>query len=166
LFGVGGDLPCTIERRERRSDSWADGMVGESMLANEVRVAHGTPTVLLVEDEVLIRLMIAEELRSQRLHVVEASNAEEAMTILDSAIPIDLLFTDIRMPGRIDGVGLVQLARARFPKLKVIMTSSHPSEAAARDLADSFLFKPYDLPSMVEQVEKLLAGCADDAAAR
>jgi two-component system, response regulator PdtaR len=141
-------------------------MVGELMLGTEAQVARDVLTVLLVEDEVLIRLMIAEELRSLRFHVVEASNADEAMTILESAIPVHLLFTDIRMPGRIDGVALARLARARFPKLKVIMASSHPSEPAAHSLADSFLFKPYDLPSMVESVEKLLAAYEDDAPAR
>jgi len=57
-------------------------MVGDSMLATQIGVNPERPTVLIVEDEVLIRLLMADELRSQGIHVLEASNAEEALTIL------------------------------------------------------------------------------------
>ncbi len=86
------------------------------MLAVQVAAVPEKPTVLLVEDEVLIRLMVAEELRSQGLQVLEASNADEALAILESSLPVDLLFTDVRMPGRMDGVALAKLAQARFPR--------------------------------------------------
>jgi CheY-like chemotaxis protein len=127
------------------------------MLAVEVGAVPERPTVLLVEDEVLIRLMIADELRGQGIHVVEASNADEALTILESVLPVDLLFTDIRMPGRIDGLGLARLVRERYPEIKRIISSSHQPEGYTRDTADAFIFKPYDLSAVVDQVEKLLA---------
>jgi DNA-binding NtrC family response regulator len=138
-------------------------MAGELMLAVQVGLARESPTVLIVEDEVLIRLMIADELRNQGLHVLEASNAEEALTVLESALPVHLLFTDIRMPGRIDGIGLATFARARYPQVKIIMASSHHAEGSVRELADTFLFKPFGLRNMVDQVEKLLAEFRNDA---
>ena len=125
------------------------------MLAVQVAAALEKPTVLLVEDEVLIRLMVADELRSQGLQVLEASNAEEALAILESSLPVHLLFTDVRMPGRIDGIALAQLAQTRFPRLKLIIASSRRPEGPPR--ADAFLTKPYNLGKMVEEVERLLA---------
>lgn len=74
-------------------------MSGDSMLATPIGVKPERPTVLVVEDEVLIRLLIADELRNQGIHVLEASNADEALTILESELSIEVLFTDIRMPG-------------------------------------------------------------------
>lgn len=126
------------------------------MAAVEVAVASERPTVLLVEDEVLIRLMLAEELRGRGLQVLEASNADEAAIILESSLPVQLLFTDIRMPGRMDGVALAKFAQARFPRLKLIIASSRRPEHPVRDLADAFLAKPYDLGEVIEQVERLL----------
>jgi CheY-like chemotaxis protein len=111
---------------------------------------------------VLIRLMLAEELRGQGLQVLEASNADEAATILESALPVHLLFTDIRMPGRMDGVGLAKFAQARFPQLKLIIASSRPPEEPVLHLADAFLAKPYDLSEVLEQVERLLAQGSSD----
>ena len=125
------------------------------MLAVQVAAALETPTVLLVEDEVLIRLMVADELRGQGLQVLEASNADEALAILESSLPVHLLFTDVRMPGPIDGIALAKLAQAKFPQLKLIIGSSRRLEGTPR--AAAFLCKPYDLSRMVEEVERLLA---------
>ena len=127
------------------------------MLAVQVAAAPERPTVLLVEDEVLIRLMIADELRGQGLQVLEASNADEALTILESSLAVHLLFTDVRMPGRMDGLALAKLAQARFPRLKLIIASSREPEEPSRASADAFISKPYDLNQVVEQVEKILA---------
>jgi DNA-binding NtrC family response regulator len=129
------------------------------MLAVQVATALETPTVLLVEDEVLIRLMVADELRGQGLQVLEASNADEAIAILESSLPVHLLFTDV-MPGPIDGIALAKLAQARFPQLKLIIASSRQLEGTPR--AAAFLRKPYDLGRMVEEVERLLAQMGND----
>jgi CheY-like chemotaxis protein len=132
------------------------------MLAVQVAAVAEKPTVLLVEDEVLIRLMVAEELRSQGLQVLEASNAEEALAILESSLPVHLLFTDVRMPGRMDGFALAKLAQARFPRLKLIIASSRQPEDPSGPLAEAFIAKPYDLNEVVELVESLLARTDDD----
>jgi DNA-binding NtrC family response regulator len=126
------------------------------MLASQVDVKPERPTVLLVEDEVLIRLLVADELRSQGINVLEASSADEALIILESSLPVHILFTDIRMPGRLDGIGLTRLARDRHPDIKVIIASSHLPPGYARDSVDAFIFKPYDLGAMARQVEKML----------
>jgi two-component system, response regulator PdtaR len=94
------------------------------MLAAEGGTAPRELTVLLVEDEVLTRLMLADELRSQGLQVLEASNADEALTVLQSSLPVHLLFTDIRMPGEMDGMALAKFAHAHFPRIKRIIGSS------------------------------------------
>ena len=132
------------------------------MLAVQVAADPERPTVLLVEDEVLIRLMIADELRGQGLQVLEASNADEALTILERSLSVHLLFTDVRMPGRMDGLALAKLAQARFPRLKLIIASSREPEEPSRASADAFISKPYDLNQVVEQVEKILAQTGHD----
>jgi two-component system, response regulator PdtaR len=132
------------------------------MAAVQVAVASERPTVLLVEDEVLIRLMLADELRGRGLQVLEASNADEAAIILESSLPVHLLFTDIHMPGRMDGVALAKFAQARFPQVKVMIGSSRQPDQPVRDLADAFLSKPYDLDDVMAQVGRLLAQIGND----
>ena len=82
------------------------------------------PAVLVVEDEVLIRLVIADYLRECGFKVYEAATALEAIEVLESdQASIDLVFTDIRLPGEINGFALGQWVRANRPGLPVILTS-------------------------------------------
>jgi CheY-like chemotaxis protein len=74
-----------------------------------------TKTILVVEDELLIRLMLVDALRDAGFEVVEASNADDALATLESQPAIDLVFTDVRMPGTMDGVGLMKLLRETRP---------------------------------------------------
>jgi CheY-like chemotaxis protein len=137
--------------------------VGITMQVSSVGHAPATPTVLLVEDEVLIRLMIAEVLRDRGMQVLEASSAEEALTVLESALPVHLLFTDIHLPGAMNGVALANLAHERYPHLKLIITSSQPPVGDSGAVADTFIPKPYDLPAVIERVEALLTQFSDGA---
>jgi two-component system, response regulator PdtaR len=128
------------------------------MQASTVVLAPAKPTVLLVEDEILIRMMIAEELREHGMDVLEASRAEEAVILLESALPVDLVFTDVHLPGAMNGLALAEHVRARYPRLKLIVTSSQrPAQ-----IADHFIPKPYDLRAVIRQVEALLAPFSDD----
>jgi len=127
------------------------------MLASEAELKPDRPTVLVVEDEILIRLLVADTLRNQGIYVLEAANAAEALTIIESALPVHVLFTDIRLPGRMDGIGLSKLVRDRRPQIKLIVASSDLPPGYIRQTADVFIFKPYDLGAMVHQVETLLA---------
>ena len=110
-------------------------------------------TVLVVEDEVLIRLMIADALRSEGLTVIEASSGDEALSVLQSALPIQLLLTDIRMATELDGLAL---ARAARPGLKLVVASSQVSSNEVAGLADAFFRKPYVVNLIVDRIKSLL----------
>lgn len=131
------------------------------MALSEVEPAPERPTVLLVEDQVLIRLMVADELRQCGVQVLEASNAEEAWLVLQSTLPVHLLFTDVHLPGRMDGIALASRVRMHYPHLKLIITSSELPEGTAPVLADAFIPKPYSMSALVKQVATLLDRASD-----
>ena len=113
-------------------------------------------TVLVVEDEVLIRLMIADALRSEGLAVIEASSGDEALSVLQSALPIQLLLTDIRMATELDGLALARAARVARPGLKLIVASSQEASDEVANLADAYFSKPYALTAIIKRVKSLL----------
>ncbi|HKF99193.1 MAG TPA: response regulator, partial [Xanthobacteraceae bacterium] len=80
-------------------------------------------TVLVVDDEVLLRLSIADRLRDEGFSVIEAANADEAIGVLQTTIPVHVVLTDVTMPGRTDGIGLARFIEAHGPDTKVILTS-------------------------------------------
>ena len=84
-------------------------------------------TVLLVEDELLIRMMLADELRGRGLIIVETQNADEALTHLQNREPVDLVLTDVQLPGSMDGIGLARWVREERPELKVVIASGNIS---------------------------------------
>jgi CheY-like chemotaxis protein len=119
-----------------------------------------TPAILVVEDEVLIRLAISSYLQECGFHVYGASNSLEAIQILKAThTPIDLVFSDVAMPGEIDGFGLAQWIRTHRPGLPVILTSGDAKKsAAARELCENepFLAKPYDLEQVVAKIRQAM----------
>jgi CheY-like chemotaxis protein len=114
-------------------------MLGDVPLEETTR-AH----VLLVEDEVLIRALLAEELRGQGFVVAEAVNADEAWAYLLTGGRVDLLISDVTMPGSMSGTELVRRAKARDPGLKAIIMSGNPGPSNIAELG-VFLPKPYRL---------------------
>lgn len=114
--------------------------------------------VLVVEDEVLIRLMIADALRAQGLRVIEASNSEEALTVLRSTLPVQLIITDISMANGMNGVELARSVRADHPDMKLIIASGQPVVDSFSGLADAFFRKPVDMAALVRRVKELLGG--------
>ena len=115
------------------------------------------PTILLIEDEVLIRMMLADELRGRGFNVVEAQNADEALTLLQSRVPVGLVLTDVQLPGSMDGIGLARLLRATRPELKVVIASGNISCVPDGDIAHAFFRKPYAPDDIVKCIEILLA---------
>ncbi len=115
------------------------------------------PTILLVEDEVLIRMMLADELRERGFNVLEAQNADEALTLLQSGVPVGLALTDVQLPGSMDGIGLARLLRATHPELKVVIASGNIPCAPAGDIAHAFFRKPYAPDHIGTCIETLLA---------
>lgn len=118
--------------------------------------ATGRKCILVVEDEFLIRCMLSEELRDAGYQVIEACDATEAISLLQTISP-DLIISDVRMPGPLDGMGLLARVRATTPTLPVIMISGHFHPAKAlNEGATLFVAKPYLLGVVVEAVQEVL----------
>jgi CheY-like chemotaxis protein len=113
------------------------------------------PVLLVVEDEVLTRFLVAEALRAAGFAVIEAANADEALEVLATATPVDVLITDVEMPGSIDGLGLAPLARSARPHLRIVIASGCVGTDAAVEVADLFIRKPYDPEHVVWRVQGL-----------
>jgi DNA-binding NtrC family response regulator len=114
--------------------------------------------ILVVEDELFIRLIVSEELRDEGYEVIEAFNADEALAILESEVRVDLIISDVRMPGSMDGMGLLAIVKKTLPKLSVIITSAHMDAALAlADGASQFLAKPYPRKLLLDAVREELA---------
>ena len=88
-----------------------------------IRGKSSKPTVLIVDDEALLRMYAAAVLDDAGYDSVQASNAGDAISVLESRTDIDIVFTDIEMPGGIDGHKLAQVIRDRWPPVKLILTS-------------------------------------------
>ncbi|MFG1397085.1 response regulator [Roseixanthobacter pseudopolyaromaticivorans] len=112
-------------------------------------------TILVVEDEPLVRLVIAEALRDQGFRVVEAASAEEAILALASGIAVDLVFTDVRMPGALDGIAFARRLNRERPDLPVLITSGHLDQLESGD-ATAFISKPYVLGDAVARISAML----------
>jgi DNA-binding NtrC family response regulator len=118
------------------------------------------PAVLVVEDEVLIRLVIADYLRECGFKVYEAGTAEEAIEILESnQATINLVFSDIRLPGDMNGFALGQWIRTNRPGLPILLTSGDAKKSdAAKELCENepFFAKPYDVQLVVAQIRTII----------
>jgi CheY-like chemotaxis protein len=113
-------------------------------------------TVLLAEDEILVRVTMADALRDAGYAVVETSNAEEALAVLNSDTPVDLVLTDMRMPREGDGAVLVRGVRNNFPVVKIVMLAGQtPDEVMLAEL-DAFFLKPCDPLLIVSQIQALM----------
>ena len=113
------------------------------------------PVILVVEDEVLIRLDNAEILRAAGYSVIEAADALEALGFISASGPLHLLITDINMPGEIDGIGLAEMARALRPGLPVVVASAR-SVSELAPLADRIVRKPYFASELVSIAQELI----------
>jgi CheY-like chemotaxis protein len=121
--------------------------------------AHPKPAILIVDDEELLRLNAADLLEENGYSVVEAANAEDALRTLERRPDVRLLFTDIQMPGPIDGIELARLVHERWPHILLVMTSGQiqPSQAEIPD-EGRFIAKPYRAGELLGQVNKMLTG--------
>ena len=115
-------------------------------------------TVLVVEDEEMLLDITATELEDAGFRVLRAGNAEQAMDLFENRIPIDLLFTDIRLPGGFDGWDLAERARALSPGLPVIYVTGFSQEAPRRVDGSVLLMKPYRPSAIVRTMRQLGVG--------
>ena len=120
-----------------------------------------TGRVLLVEDEGLIRMVAAEALQDEGFEVVEAWDGEEAARLLDGPVSFDVLFTDVRMPGSLDGMDVAMHARRRYPAIPVLIVSGFAANIMCRIASMQpraiFINKPYSLEEVVRAVSRLAA---------
>jgi CheY-like chemotaxis protein len=114
------------------------------------------PVVLIVEDEILVRLDAVEVIEGRGFEAIEASNADEAISILEQRNDIGLIFTDIDMPGSMDGVKLAHFVKDRWPPIKIIATSGH-AKITANDLPEGgrFMPKPYKATEVADVIHEL-----------
>ena len=114
--------------------------------------------ILVVEDELFVRMIAADVLVEHGMIVLEAGCADEALALIEAEDRIDLLFTDINMPGELDGLELAAIARRRRPDLKLIVTSGG-TNMTTDDVPDHGVFipKPYDARVLTQVVEAKLS---------
>ena len=114
------------------------------------------PLVLIVEDELLLRLNAVSLLEEAGFGVLEAASADDAIALLESRQDIRIVFTDINMPGSMDGLRLAHAIRNRWPPVELVLASGRMGvrneDMPARGL---FLSKPYDPSELVETVRSL-----------
>jgi CheY-like chemotaxis protein len=126
------------------------------------RMAYTTttqkPVVLVVEDEPLVRASAVDWAEAAGFEAVEAANADEAIRILESRTDVRVVFTDIDMPGSMDGLKLAHAVRNRWPPIKLVLTSGQMVPAAG-DLpaGGHFVAKPYAPSEVADTLWKLVA---------
>ena len=120
------------------------------------RVPSVQPTILIVEDEMLLRAMLAEVLRDSGYKIIEACNADEALVILSAELP-DLIVTDVRMPGSLDGIAFTAKIRETYLTLPIIITSAHLVHVADPSNGRThFIAKPYSFETLTELIDREL----------
>ena len=119
--------------------------------------------ILVVEDDFLLRLVISDELAALGFRVIQAASADEALRVLEAGILIDLIVTDVRMPGTLDGLELARRVRLNWPRLKVIVVSGDLPSTPSDGSADLFFAKPYNSAYVCDAVKQLLAKADDQS---
>ncbi|MDR6819962.1 CheY-like chemotaxis protein [Neorhizobium sp. 2083] len=114
--------------------------------------------VLVVEDEPLVRMFAVAFVEDAGFDVVEAADANQAVAILEARTDIRIVFTDIDMPGSIDGMKLARAVRDRWPPIEIIIVSGQrrpvDSELPARAV---FFAKPYDVDAVTTELDRMAA---------
>jgi two-component sensor histidine kinase len=115
------------------------------------------PTVLIVEDEMLLRMRAVEMVEDAGFTPLEAVDADEALALLESRSDIELLFTDIQMPGSMNGLKLAHAVHERWPSIKIILVSGQLTPGEGDRPADSRFFgKPLEVPQMIAELQEMI----------
>jgi two-component sensor histidine kinase/CheY-like chemotaxis protein len=138
------------------------------LLAVKISGAHMSPSltgsqtnVLVVEDEMVLRMRAVDIVEDAGFTAVEAVNADEAISILEARSDISLLFTDIQMPGSMDGLKLAHAVHDRWPAIKIILVSGQVNLSEAERPADSRFFgKPLGVEEMTAQLQVMIGAGA------
>ena len=150
--GHGTTVKLYLPRSRRGEDAGADTTA-------EV-VAGGLETILVVEDDDAVRDTTVEILAALGYRLLTASNADSAMALIDGGAAVDLLFTDVVMPGALRSPELVRRARERLPQLAVLYTSGYTQNAIVHggrlDAGVQLLPKPYSADALAARVRAVL----------
>jgi two-component system, response regulator PdtaR len=111
------------------------------------------PVALVVEDEALLRMLAVEVVEEAGFTAIEARDADEAVALLESRTDIILLFTDLNMPGSMDGLKLAHTVRDRGPPIKILLVSGQQRlQPSDLPLNSCFVGKPYQASALVEEL--------------
>jgi len=133
-------------------------------------VVGGSETVLVVEDDDAVRATVVDMLTELGYRVLKASDASAALTVIDSGVPIDLLFTDVVMPGPLRSPELARKAKERLPDVAVLFTSGYTENAIVHggrlDRGVELIGKPYTKESLARKIRHVLANQKQKTAGR
>ena len=154
--GVGTTIRLFLPRT--RSD--ADAVPAGSEVVPGVPTKGNGETVLVVEDNATMRRVVAHQLTGLNYAVIDVDSAAAALALLETEV-VDLLFTDVVMPGGMDGFALAERARARWPSVRVLLTSGYSGDRMNRRLdglqsSSRLLGKPYDLEELARAIRETL----------
>lgn len=117
------------------------------------------PVVLVVEDEFLVRIAAVDLVEDAGFRALEAGTADEAIAILEQRQDIRLVFSDVDMPGSMDGIKLAHYIRNRWPPIFLLLTSGKAVvEEAQLPVGARFFSKPYESPAITKTIASMLGG--------
>ena len=125
------------------------------------------PVVLVVEDDFLLRLDAVDIVRNAGFEAIEAANADQAIAIIEADPDIHIVFTDVQMPGTMDGLRLARFIRDRWPPIKIVATSGR-LRVVEEDLPKGSIFvpKPYSPEQIIRTFRQLTASEGETIAGR
>jgi len=147
-------------RNHFRIGSFRNGGSAETnadLLVMIAKLPTDAPVVVIVEDEPLVRDLACEMLAEHGVQVLQASNAAEALSLLDRRPDVRLVFSDINMPGQMDGLALAREVHRRWPQMLLMLTSGRgglPKDAIPGE--GEFVPKPYDFDELADKIQALL----------
>ncbi len=113
-------------------------------------------TILVVEEDILARMALTDELREHGFNVAEAKNAAEALSIFHSGFAVQLAIIDLDTPRTQESVRLASTIRAEYPAVKVLAASGQAPQDDLRETVHAFFIKPYDVGQLVATIQSLL----------
>ena len=122
-------------------------------------MTSATGTILVVDDEVLIRMTVTEELEESGYACLEAANGKDALALLETRPEIDLLVTDVGLPGGLNGRDMAEVARVSRPDLPVLFITGYADQQALADgtmQRTAVMAKPFRMPEMLEKIRGLM----------
>jgi CheY-like chemotaxis protein len=151
-----------VRKNDNREPGREQVISQNSTAKPDVEIDASPKHVLVVDDDVVIRLVIAEVMRDEGLSVIEARSGEDAAGYLKSGGRADLIFSDIHMPGSMDGLQLARYVRETYPFIPVILTSGGIVPQGLNGVV-KFIAKPFRLNSVLEMVLETLNAAGDAA---